>query len=86
MTPDLARETIDGDNPEFKTVSDEQTDSRRWVSNNTWVGQRVSDGLYFSVNYEMGLTENQDTMPFEYAKEVVFKQVFKKEKVVEYFE
>jgi hypothetical protein len=54
----------------------EQVDSRRWVSVHKLV-VRDRDGKFWETDYEKGLTEYQDTRPFEDQEEVSFCEVEK---------
>jgi len=56
--------------------SNEQIDSRRWVSVHLLV-VKDRDGKFWAATYERGLTEYQDIDPFEDESEVTFYEVEK---------
>lgn len=60
----------------LEVVLNEQTGSRRWVSVHQLV-VKDADGRFWATTYECGLTEYQDTSPFEDETEVEFHQVEK---------
>jgi hypothetical protein len=70
-----ARDIVGGDHEDFETISDKITDKRRWLDIHTFVGKRLSDGLFFSVAYCEGSTEEQDERPFEHVEKVTFIEV-----------
>jgi hypothetical protein len=55
---------------------DEYTGSRRWVSEHRLI-VKDGDGRLWAANYERGLTECQDSKPFEDQVEVEFTEVKK---------
>lgn len=65
--------TIDWENFDlnFKLVHTDQIDSRRWVSVHEAVYQDLNTLKYYWSTYEMGLTECQDTSPYEYVKDEI---------------
>jgi hypothetical protein len=74
LTAEQARELTWGiSNPELGLTveSNEQIDSRRWVSVHMLV-LRDKAGKLWAAYYEQGLTEMQDIMPFEDMEEVHF--------------
>lgn len=71
-----------------KIISDEIVDQRRWVNVCEIVFQvpgQAEDEAY-KTSYEVGSTENQDTRPWEYEKEVECTIVRKTTKMVEVWE
>lgn len=60
----------------FERESNEQIDSRRWVSVHLLV-LKGQDGKFWATTYEQGLTESQDIQPFEDETEVEFYEVYK---------
>jgi hypothetical protein len=59
------------------TVEDDrQTGSSRWESHHTVV-VRDRDGKLWAADYRKGLTENQESRPFENEAEVTFREVIK---------
>jgi len=58
----------------LEVVLNEQTGSRRWVSEHVLV-VKDANGDYWETTYEQGLTECQDTRPFEDVSEVEFYRV-----------
>ena len=80
-----AREIVYDDNEDFKEISCDIIDQRRWSTAYKWIGQR-KDGKFFCVCYDKGSTEQQDQRAFEYEKEVEFEEVFPVEKVVIIYE
>lgn len=66
----------------WTVVSNEEIDHARWESIHELVIESEI-GEYFSANYSQGLTESQETKPWEYEKTVTFTQVFPKVETVE---
>jgi|SRR5690606_15576307 len=66
----------------WTVVSNEQIDRARWESIHSLV-IRNEAGEHYAATYRRGLTENQDTKPFEYDETVTFAQVFPKTETVE---
>lgn len=65
----------------FVVVETEQVDARRWVSLHSLIFS--FEGKYYHTHYERGLTEYQETYPFEgEPEEIECQEVFRKEKVV----
>lgn len=65
-------------NEEFaEEVSDEAYDSGRWMEYREAVVKMADDGFHYSVNYQQGLTEYQDTSYEErwFSDPVVFTRV-----------
>ncbi len=74
----------DHDGTDFKVVVDEQTDSGRWESYHDLVFKYHANGNYYRTHYSQGLTESQDSRPFEYEPdEIECQKVFKEVKMVE---
>jgi hypothetical protein len=66
-----------------KVVRNEQTGSRRWVSEHDLILEDLKDNTFWMAGYERGLTEYQDGSPFEYDKDPIeFVQMEKYEKKV----
>ena len=83
MTLQLTREQAqslawDEADPEWGLTVElnEQIDSRRWVSVHRLV-IRDKDGKFWAATYDQGLTEYQDSRPFEDQAEVEFCEVEK---------
>jgi hypothetical protein len=79
LTGEQARDLVyDEADPELGlTVElDEQVASRRWVSVHRLI-VRGEDGRLWAANYERGLTEYQDSKPFEDQAGVKFAEVEK---------
>jgi hypothetical protein len=68
----------------FKVLVNEQIDSRRWVAVCVLVVK--IDDKFYKATYEKGLTEYQDSCPFEYDGDMIsFERVYPRPKtVVEY--
>lgn len=79
---ELAWLNAGGTHEGWTVVSNEEIDHARWESIHTLV-IRNEDGEHFAADYRQGLTESQDTKPWEYDKTVTFKQVFPKTETVE---
>lgn len=80
LTKEQAQDLLDcQSNPELGlTVEhDEHIEDRRWVSVHLLVVKDDLFGRYWAAIYEQGLTENQDTWPFENVEEVQFIEVEK---------
>lgn len=85
LTVELARElaysdsgdTIDG----WTVVAKEYLESRRWESLH-WLVIRNEAGQHFADTYRLGLTERQDTGPYEYETTATFTPVAPTVKVV----
>ena len=60
----------------LEVEADEQVSTRRWVSVHQLV-VRDEEGRFWAATYERGLTENQDTEPFEDDDDVEFHEVRK---------
>ena len=54
----------------------EQTGSGRWMSHHRLI-VKDKDGRFWAVPYQQGLTESQDSKPFEDQAEVEFREVEK---------
>lgn len=65
----------------WTVVRNERIDERRWVSVHELVIER--DGVFYAATYEEGLTEHQDTRPWEGEKDAVFHRVEKRTRMVE---
>jgi hypothetical protein len=52
---------------DYKVLSDEQVDSSRWESHHELVFRH--DGKLYMACYSQGLTECQDSRPFQYDRE-----------------
>lgn len=79
LAPEVARELtyIDRDDELGLTVvAREHIEDRRWVSRNRLVVQD-REGKFWAAFYEQGLTEMQETQPFEYHAGVEFHEVEK---------
>lgn len=79
LTGEQARELVSGEaDPELglEVEAKIQTGTRRWVSTHRLI-VRDRDGRLWSSAYEQGLTEYQDTRPFEDLVEVAFGEVEK---------
>lgn len=63
---------IDG----YRLLAVQDVDSGRWESYHLLVIQRFDDGALFGADFRRGLTEQQETQPFEDEDEVTFKPVF----------
>lgn len=84
LTRSEACDAKDGDNPQFKVISDEIIEHSRWSVLHWVVLQRISDGRFFADSYGVGATESQDERPWEYTAPD-FREVFPVERtVVEY--
>lgn len=66
----------------WTVVENEEIDHSRWESIHTLVIKN-EDGEYYSADYRQGLTESQDTRPWEYEKTVTFDQVVPATKTIE---
>ena len=63
--------TIDG----WTVVADQDEGHGRWEEIRSLIIRRDSDGLFFAGDYRRGLTEYQDTQPWEYETEATFEYV-----------
>lgn len=79
----LARELAEdgGKVDGWTVVRNEQTGSRRWVSEHELVIER--DGLFYIGYYDQGLTENQDERAWEWDETATFYRVEKRVEMVE---
>lgn len=82
VSADEARDILDEDNDDFKTISDESYGQSRWSDLRTLVVERISDGKFFAAHYSCGKSESQEEAPWEFVETVDFNEVFKREKVV----
>lgn len=65
----------------FTRIANDFVDKLRWESVHRLVIQRASDSRCFATTYTQGLTEQQDTRPWEYEEQVTFTQVFPHTKI-----
>jgi hypothetical protein len=76
----------DDQNPgvHYKVLKKEQIDTRRWVSSHELVFQVTENGntSLWSTTYERGLTEHQDTYPWDDEDEVTAQEVRAVEKTI----
>ena len=74
--------------PRFVKVEDTQEDSGRWESYHILIVKDTQTNKFFRTEYSKGLTEQQDTQPFEHSSAtwVEVKKVVKQVEVVEYQE
>lgn len=86
LPADLAREILYsgvGQTYEGWTfVADTHVDKTRWTEYRRIVVRRDSDGQHYAADYQQGLTENQDTEPWEGRKTAVFERVVPVERIV----
>jgi hypothetical protein len=86
LDADIARElpgevgyTIDG----WTVVADDRVNERRWTSVHRLVIRPENGTQHYAAEYERGLSESQDTSPWEYNKTVTFKPVVARTRMVE---
>lgn len=84
---DLARELAYngvGDAAEgFTVVAIEEGEARRWTRTMRLIVSRDSDGALFAGYYQEGLTEQQETEPWEFATEAKFQPVERRTRMIE---
>lgn len=66
----------------FEVETERQTSEGRWLSYHEVIVKRESDGKFFKSNYSRGLTEYQDTYPYDEDKPE-FIEVFPEKKTIE---
>lgn len=64
FTPEEARDIIYG-HKDWEEISDTISSNERWTEYHDWVGRRKLDGKFFYTSFQRGLTESQDTRPFD---------------------
>lgn len=74
--------TVDG----WTVVDIEEGDSGRWTRHMRLIVRRDSDGQLFASDYQVGLTEYQETEPWEYEGEAKFEPVERRPRMVEVVE
>jgi hypothetical protein len=70
-----------GDDEDWKIISDEIYDQRRWETCHIVVLKRISDGKFFITHYSVGSTEYQDQSPYE-NDDMIFREVKPIEKTI----
>lgn len=55
----------------FKLILEEDVDERRWVKVVRQVLQHVESGKFYETFFERGLTECQETSPYEWSKDEI---------------
>ena len=68
LTNKQCKDIVYGDMPEeysFSIVVNKQVDSTRWLSKNELILKEEMSNKHFRTYYQKGLTEIQDTRPFE---------------------
>ncbi|MGA4995972.1 hypothetical protein [Nonomuraea bangladeshensis] len=89
LAPEIARELTylsPGENHEGWTVVDKEEDGHtRWESHHSLI-IRNEAGEHFQGHYRKGLTEYQDTKPWEYEKTARFDPVVRRPRVVQVFD
>lgn len=73
-----AEQIVGEDHKDWKLVEEEIVDQRRWVTVFDGVFLHKPSGKHYSVSYEKGSTECQDSEYF-YGKEIEFQEVEQKE-------
>ncbi len=90
LDAEVARELVYngvGDSGEgFTVVAIEEGETYRWTRSMRLIVSRDSDGQLFAARYEQGLTEQQMTEPWEYARTARFEPVVKRTRMVEVVE
>jgi len=82
LTAEEAREIVWGDHEDWREVESTIIDQTRWEVIREGVFKHIPTDKHYSVCWGIGATEQQDTGPFEYEKEVEFEEVVQKEVVV----
>lgn len=77
ISSDLAKEIINEDNQDWKTISYTISDQDRWTTYFRYIFHHLSDNKYYSYLYGRGSTECQDYDDFEFDSEVEFTEVEK---------
>ncbi len=80
LTAEKARSILDGDEPGYRIIRDEQCGHRRWSVDHELVIQSVVDNRFWRGYYSVGATESQDESPWEH-DEPDFTEVFPVEQV-----
>lgn len=78
-----------GDPDLFEYIKTEDYGNTRWESHHRLIFKEVTTGNFYAVKYSKGLTESQDSYPFDYEPDdVPCTRVYEKEKtvVVKYYE
>jgi len=74
LTRQEALEVLDGDSDRYKIIQDEITGNGRWSIDHCLVIYDPIEDKYYISHYSVGATEQQDAGPWEYKKEVEFKE------------
>jgi len=83
LSSEQAREIVYQEDEEWTGVENQIIENSRWSIIKEGVFKRASDGTFWKISWSEGATEEQEEMPFEYAKEVTFTRVEKREVTVE---
>lgn len=75
LTAEEAREVVWDDHEDFTTIEKEITDTSRWSIQYEGVFKHEPTGKFYSADWSVGATEQQDESPFEYETEVEFTEV-----------
>jgi hypothetical protein len=81
-----ARSIAYGDHELFEDVVSTITSVTRWSICYEKIIKRISDGVFFKMNYRVGATEMQDESPYEWEDEVSIPEVFPVEKTIIVYE
>ena len=75
-----------GDHELFEDVTSEITSVTRWSICYEKIIKRISDGVFFKMNYRVGATEMQEESPYEWDTTVSLPEVYPIEKTVVVYE
>jgi hypothetical protein len=75
----------DYEKEKWEIIENKILDTSRWEGRYSLIVKRISDGKFFQSFYHQGLTEKQDSSPYEYG-EAKFTEVFPVEKTITIYE
>jgi len=82
LSPEEARSVVYQDHEDFELVQTTIVDKTRWSVIYHGVYKHLPTNKFYSVDWSVGATEQQDESPFEYDKEVEFIEVEPREVTV----
>ena len=85
LSVEICREIIWEDSDDYEVIERNIVSNYRWTSYNEIIVKELATGNYFRTYYSQGLTERQDTRPFEDEKPS-WKQVYPVEKTIIVYE
>lgn len=75
LTAEEARWMVCDDHDDFEAIEENITDTSRWSIHYEGIFKHTPTGKYYSVDWSVGATEQQDERAFEYDTEVELTEV-----------